>query len=134
MITLCKGSIFAIMFGMTQASEDIALYEQQAKSGKVDAFPYDRLMIYYRKQKDLKKELQIINRALEVFTGHLKEQTGNMLKGVRSRASIKRLSDKISRSAGLVDKKGNPTYLPEPLPRWIKRKQAVQDKLKNFKD
>jgi hypothetical protein len=119
---------------MTQPSEDISLYEQQIKSGTADPFPYDRLMIYYRKQKDLKKELQIINKALKTFTDHLKEQAGNMLKGGKSRGTIKRLSDKISRSAGLIDKKGNPTYLPEPLPRWTKRKQAVQDKLKNFKD
>jgi hypothetical protein len=119
---------------MTQPAEDITLYEQQVKSGTVDPFPYDRLMIYYRKQKDLKKELEIINRALKVFTDHLKEKTGKMLQGARSRATIKRLSDKISKSAGLIDKKGNPIYLPEPLPRWTKRKQAVQDKLKNFKD
>ena len=119
---------------MTQPSEDITLYEQQIKSGTVDPFPYDRLMIYYRKQKDLKKELQIINRALKVFTDHLKTKTGKLLKGGKSQAAIKRLSAKINLSSGLIDKKGNPTYLPEPLPRWTKRKQAVQDKLKNFKD
>jgi hypothetical protein len=114
--------------------EDIALYERQIKNGTANPLPYDRLMIYYRKQKDLKKELQIINKALKVFTGHLKEQAGKLLKDAKSQAAIKRLSNQISRSAGLTDKKGNPTYLPEPLPRWTKRKQAVQDKLKNFKD
>jgi hypothetical protein len=119
---------------MIQSSEDIALYEQQIKSGTIDPFPYDRLMIYYRKQKDLKKELQVINRALKTFTNHLKEQTDKLLKGGKSQTSIKRLSAKFNQSSGLVDKKGNPKYLPEPLPRWTKRKQAVEDKLKNFKD
>ncbi|AEV99188.1 hypothetical protein A4D02_11520 [Niastella koreensis] len=119
---------------MAQPTKDITLYEQQIKSGTVDPFPYDRLMIYYRKQKDLKKELQVINQALKTFTNHLKEQTGKLLKSGKSQATIKKLSAKFNLSSGLVDKKGNPKYLPEPLPRWTKRKQAVQDKLKNFKD
>ena len=117
---------------MAQPAEDITLYEQQVKKGTADPYPYDRLMIYYRKQKDLKKELQVINQALKAFTSHLKEQTGKLIKGSKSSTAIKKLSAQFNQQSGLVDKKGNPRYLPEPLPRWTKRKQAVQDKLKNF--
>jgi hypothetical protein len=117
---------------MAQLSEDIALYEQQAKSGSVDPYPYDRLMIYYRKRKEFKKELQLINHALQVFSDRLKKQAGKMLETARSQASIKKLSAKFSKSAGLVDKKGNPTYVPEPLLRWTKRKKTVQEKLKKM--
>src|SRR5690348_7632780 len=108
---------------MEQPPEDIALYEQQIKSGTVDPFPYDRLMIYYRKQKDLKKELQVINQGLKIFTDYFKKQTGKMMEVAKSQASIKKLSAKFNQSSGLVDKKGNPKFLPEPLPRWTKRKQ-----------
>src|SRR5688500_14699573 len=100
---------------MAQEAENIALYLQQTETGTTDPFPYDRLMIYYRKQKEYKKELQLINRALKVFGDRLKEQAGNILAAAQSSSTIKRLSDKINRSAGLMDKKGNLTYLPEPL-------------------
>jgi hypothetical protein len=29
-----------------------------------------------------------------------------------------------------MDKKGSMNYLPEPLARWIKRKQTVENKIK----
>ncbi len=115
---------------MTQAAEDITIYQQQARAGAIDPFPYDRLMIYYRKQKEYKKELQLINRALKVFGDHFKKQTAAVLQTARSQAAIKRLSEKISRSSGLIDKQGKPNYIPEPLLRWTKRKQMVEAKLK----
>ncbi len=115
---------------MTQAAEDITVYQQQAKAGAIDPFPYDRLMIYYRKQKAYKKELQLINRALKVFGDHFKKQTSAVLQAARSQAAIKKLSEKFGRSSGLIDKKGKPNYIPEPLLRWTKRKQTVEAKLK----
>ena len=124
------GVIFAFGYYMTQATEDIALYQQQAKAGAIDPFPYDRLMIYYRKQKEYKKELQLINRALKVFGDHFKKQTSAVLQTAKSQALIKKLSEKISRSSGLIDKKGKPNYVPEPLLRWMKRKETVEGKLK----
>ncbi|THU40220.1 hypothetical protein FAM09_10130 [Niastella caeni] len=115
---------------MAQQPENIALYEQQMKKGTLDPFPYDRLMIYYRKQKEYKKELQIINQAIKIFSDQLEKQAGQQIEAAKSRASIKRLSEKFSKLSGLVDKKGNPKYLPEPLAHWTKRKQTVQQKLK----
>jgi hypothetical protein len=119
---------------MAQEAENIDLYLQQTETGTTDPFPYDRLMIYYRKQKEYKKELQLINRALKVFGDHLKEQASHVLSTARSSSTIKRLSEKISKSAGLIDKKGNPTYLPEPLSRWTKRKKTVEQKIKKTKE
>jgi len=119
---------------MAQLTENIAFYEEQAKAGAIDPFYYDRLMIYYRKHKEYKKELSLINKALKIFADHFKKQAEAVLSFSKSQATIKKLSAKFNLSSGLVDKKGNPKFLPEPLPRWTKRKQAVQDKLKNFKD
>jgi hypothetical protein len=119
---------------MAQEAENIALYQQQTETGITDPFPYDRLMIYYRKQKDYKKELQLINRALKVFGDRLKTQASHILAAAQSSSAIKRLSDKISKSAGLMDKKGNLKYLPEPLSRWTKRKKTVEQKIKKTKE
>ena len=113
--------------------ENIAFYQQQAASGTFDPLPYDRLMIYYRKQKEYKKELQLINRALKLFGDRLKQQAGQVLKAAKSRTAIKRLSAQLSKSAGLTDKKGNLTFLPEPLSRWTKRKKTVEQKIKKIK-
>lgn len=115
---------------MAQLTEDITLYEQQTQSGVIDPFPYDRLMIYYRKRKEYKKELQLITHGLKVFSDHFNKQKDRVFETARSRASVKKLSDKISKLAGLSDKKGNSNYLPEPLARWTKRRQTVQGKIK----
>ena len=118
---------------MAQLTENIAFYEQQAKSGSIDPFYYDRLMVYYRKHKEYKKELILINKALKTFADHFKKQTDEILAVAKSKAAIKGLSDKINRSAGLVDKKGNPHYMPEPMVRWMKRKKTVQAKINKDK-
>ncbi|WP_205510175.1 hypothetical protein [Longitalea arenae] len=118
---------------MATATENIELYEQQTKSGTTDPFPYDRLMIHYRKQKEYKKELQLINQALKVFSERLKKQTNQIFEGAKSRTASKKLMEKFGRSVGLMDKKGNLKMLPEPLARWTKRKQTVQQKIKKVK-
>ena len=118
---------------MAQITENIAFYEEQAKAGAIDPFYYDRLMIYYRKHKEYKKELNLINKALKIFADHFKKQAEAVLTVAKSKAAIKRLSEKINRSAGLVDKKGNPHYTPEPLLRWMKRKKTVQEKIHRSK-
>lgn len=115
---------------MATLTENIELYEQQVKKGITDPLPYDRLMIYYRKQKEYKKELQLINQALKVFSEKLKKQTTRIFETARSRTASKKLMEKFGKSVGLLDKKGNLNYLPEPLARWTKRKQTVQQKIK----
>jgi hypothetical protein len=118
---------------MAELSENINLYLQQTKTGTTDPFPYDRLMIYYRKQKEYKKELQLINRALKVFEDQLKRQGSQLFSAAKSRAAVKKLSEKIGKLSGLMDKKGNLKYLPEPLARWTKRKKTVEQKIKKIK-
>src|SRR5689334_6886109 len=98
--------------------------------GTTDPFPYDRLMIYYRKQKEYKKELQLINRALKVFGDQLKRHGSEVFSAAKSHAAVKRLSLQIGKLSGLMDKKGNLKYIPEPLARWMKRKKTVEQKIK----
>jgi len=113
--------------------ENIEEFEALVKNAKADPYPYERLMIHYRKQKNYKDELRVINKAINVFTDQLRRQETAMFKGAKSSTTIKKLSSQISRSAGLTDKKGNPNYLPEPLAKWEKRKQTVEKKIKKDK-
>jgi hypothetical protein len=117
---------------MAEVSENINLYLQQTKTGTTDPLPYDRLMIYYRKQKEYKKELQLINRALKVFGDQIKRRGSQLFSAAKSRSTVKKLSEKFSKLSGLMDKKGNPNFLPEPLARWTKRKQTVEQKIKKI--
>ena len=102
------------------------LYKEQINQKTFNASVYTRLMIVYRKQKKYKEELEIINKALQ----HFKEYQNKKSSSKSSNAAIKKLSKSLNKSLGLIDKKGNALYEPEPIPTWKKRKVTVEKKLK----
>lgn len=102
------------------------LYKKQMQQKAFNVTVYTRLMIIYRKQKKYKEELDIINRGLS----HFKEHQTNLSSKKAINPAIKRLSKSLNKSLGLVDKKGNFVYEPEPVPAWKKRKATVEKKLK----
>ena len=102
------------------------LYKEQMKQKAFNASVYTRLMIIYRKQKKYKEELDIINKALQ----HFKEYQDKKSSSKTNNASVKKLSKSLNKSLGLIDKKGNFLYEPEPVPTWKKRKITVEKKLK----
>ena len=108
--------------------EDAAgFYEQLVTQNKTDEFPFDRLMIIYRKLKQYKDELRIINKGIRVFEEFYKKPAGRKSK---NQEKLSTLSNAFMKSAGLKDKKGNLVYVPEPISRWMKRKTVVEKKLK----
>jgi tetratricopeptide (TPR) repeat protein len=99
-------------------------YEKVIKEDPLNEYAYDRLMILYRKNKEYKKELKIINTAVTAYAAFYK-------KGKAKRTgSVATISEKINKAFGLVDKKGNELYEPEPIARWKKRKAVVEKKIK----
>jgi hypothetical protein len=112
--------------------EPLELYSKQVEAGIFSTLPYDRLMIHYRKEKEYEKELGIIKKAIATFRNYYNEKQSDILK-TKISPKIKALSKKISKSTGLLDKKGNVTYLPEPLPRWMKRQAVVEQKISKKK-
>lgn len=110
------------------AEESLDEYKKQVAAGTISTLPYERLMIHYRKEKEYNEELKVIRKGiatLEKFYAGLRKSS---LKKINPK--IKALSSKIGKSTGLVDKKGGNVYLPEPLPRWIKRRAVVEQKIK----
>jgi hypothetical protein len=107
--------------------EAAGFYEQLIKQNKVDEFPFDRLMIIYRKLKQYKEELRIINKGIKVFEDFYKKPAGRK-SGKQEKLTT--LSNAFMKSAGLKDKKGNLVYVPEPISRWEKRKAVVEKKIK----
>ena len=99
----------------------ITLYEKNIKKGLADSFPFDRLLVIYRKQKRYKDELRVINKGIEVFTGLIEKQQQELLKNSTNKSQLKRLSNLFGKKVGLVNKKGDDLYMPEPVKRWMKR-------------
>ncbi|MEO5942848.1 MAG: hypothetical protein ABIP30_00245 [Ferruginibacter sp.] len=83
---------------------------------------YNRLMILYRKVKNYKKELALIEKGIKIFQEIMqpKKMPGKQVLAI---------SKKINRAFGLVDSNGNTVHVPEPLLKWQKRKVVVLKKL-----
>lgn len=98
-------------------------YEEAIKTNPLTEKAYDRLMILYRKEKDYKNELRVINTGIKSFE--------NFYKSRKSRSKkIAEISNRLNKSFGFTDKKGNAVYDPEPIARWKKRKITVEKRIK----
>jgi tetratricopeptide (TPR) repeat protein len=86
---------------------------------------YHRLMIIYRKMKENKKELDIIDKAVDAFSNHDD--------AAKSGSKVHKLSMALGKSTGLLDKKGKSLFDPEPVATWKRRKTLLQKKLKSKK-
>src|SRR5436190_1463130 len=102
-----------------QPEAAIKLYEQALQQDGLNEYAYNRLMIIYRKLKDKKKELQVISNALKAYSKFYKSKK-------RTTKSITEISNKLNKSFGLTDKKGNMLYSPEPIATWQKRKELLE--------
>jgi hypothetical protein len=124
-----RPSISQLTFKATEAekakdtSSAIKLYDQILKIDPLQPYPYDRLMKIYRKEKNYKRELSIINSGIKSFEKFYKEQSGKVS------PKVSEISQKLNKAFHLVGKKGNPLYSPEPIASWQKRKQTVEKKL-----
>jgi hypothetical protein len=80
-------------------------------------------MILYRREKNYKKELSVINAGIKTFEKFYKSRLGKPSK------KISEISKKLNKAFHLVDKKGNSLYAPEPIDRWQKRRGVVEKKM-----
>jgi hypothetical protein len=101
------------------------LYEQARKADPANQYPYDRLMIIYRKLKKYKEELRVINEGIKFFEALYKNKSQQLFGKDKK---IMELSNAFMKRVGLQDKKGKNLYSPEPIAKWQKRKETVQKK------
>jgi len=85
---------------------------------------YNRLMIIYRKTKIPELEMSWINKGISVF--EKKFDSGK----AHPNAKVTSLSKSIVRSVGLTDKKGKYFFQPQPVARWLKRKELLEKRAK----
>lgn len=102
------------------------VYARAVKAEPHDEQPYNRLMIIYRKLQWYEEELKIIKKGIAAFED-LYQKKSERLFGKNK--SVARLSDALARSLGQRGKKTEALYLPEPIPKWMKRQKVVEKKL-----
>jgi tetratricopeptide (TPR) repeat protein len=107
--------------------EAAAVYQKLIKANPLLEKGYDRLMIIYRKLKEPKAELEIINKGISAFE-KLYKRPREFNKKVIS------ISKALQKATGLADKKGNSIYDPQPLDRWKKRRRVVEKLLKKVRE
>ena len=103
------------------------LYEQNINEDYADKFAFERLMIIYRKQKNYKNELRVIERGIQVFQQNIEEHLQHSLAKRVDAGKLKQLSNAIIKKSGL---KKDELHFPDPIDKWIKRKEIVKQKLK----
>ena len=101
-------------------------YHNLIKQNPLNQKAYERLMILYRKEKDYKKELSVINAGIRSFQTHYHEHHAKQ----HADRKVNSISKQLNKAFGLTDKKGKPLYDQEPIETWKKRKEIVLKKLK----
>jgi len=103
-------------------------YEQNIKEDYADKFAFERLMIIYRKEKEYKNELRVIKRGIEVFQQMFKDRVKHTLARRVSDRKLEQLSNAIIKVSG---QKKEALHFPDPIDKWLKRKEIVEKQLKN---
>ena len=103
--------------------EAAKVYETIIKYHPANEYSYNRLMMIYRKNKDYRNELRVINEGIRIF------QELYTPSSVGKHKNVIKLSRQLSMLTGLTDKKGKSLYEPEPIGKWKKRKLVVLKKL-----
>jgi len=103
-------------------------YEQNIKEDYADKFAFERLMIIYRKEKEYKNELRVIKRGIEVFQQNFKDRVKHSLARRVTDKKLEQLSNAIIKISG---QKKEELHFPDPIDKWLKRKEIVEKKIKN---
>lgn len=103
--------------------EAAKIYERLLKAHPWREYNYSRLMMIYRKEKDYKNELRVINTGIKAFEEFYKPSV------VGKNKNVIKLSKQLNVLVGLTDKKGNPLFDAGPIGKWKKRKQLVLKKM-----
>jgi hypothetical protein len=105
-----------------QLEEAAVYYEKYLKTQPRDTLPYNRLMIIFRKLKDVKNELRIIDLGIQSFTALYTPTAAG------KNSNVVKLSKQLNILTGLTDKKGNSLHDAGPIGKWKTRKALILKK------
>ncbi|MES1215700.1 MAG: hypothetical protein ABUT20_09290 [Bacteroidota bacterium] len=102
----------------------IAMYEMMIKKNYRKDFGYQRIMILLRSIKEYKKELNVIDQAIEDF---------KKLYDRRNKLSDKKAITTSRKLIKLLGLDRDLSTYPQPIPRWINRKERLKKILSRMK-
>lgn len=103
--------------------EAIQCYKEAIAQEPVEEFPFNRLMVLYRKEKNYEEELKVVEKGIAVFKAFYdkrsKKYSGKNKLGQISKLLLKNLSKGETGMDGY----------PEPLQKWSTRKSVLEQKI-----
>lgn len=102
------------------AGKAITLYKRMIKMHYRRDLAFQRLMVIYRNLKEYKKEMEVIDEAIEAFSKIIFQT-----KKVHNK-KVELLSKKLTKLTGLADKKNEQIHQPQPIHGWQVRKKRLQ--------
>jgi hypothetical protein len=111
-------------------SEAETIYLQIIKSDLLNAEAYNRLLVIYRKQKEYRKELAMVSKAIKAHEDSFWLAQKKWISVNKTAARISRL---LAKKLGLINKKGLPLRQNQQLTNWYKRRSNLLRRLKKSK-
>jgi tetratricopeptide (TPR) repeat protein len=108
--------------GKENWNEAIKNYQQVLAQDPHYELPYERLMVIFRRQKRYEDELKLINKGLKSFGDLYKKKSK---KQTSKQKQLDKLSQALINKAGL----GKIEFIPQPIAKWMKRKEVVEKKV-----
>lgn len=108
-------------------AEAAKIYEREVKAHPFREYNYTRLMMIYRKDKDYRNEMRIINSGISAFSDYYKPAS------LSKNKNVVKLSRQLNKMVGLTDEKGNNLFDAGPIGKWKRRKEAVLKKISGNK-
>lgn len=108
--------------------EAIKVYEENVSIGHPATHSYERLMILYRKRKETEKEINVINRAIEVFEIENKKRADAT---IASKSNLKDIVNKaLIDNKCVIDENGLTCFNPYDLHKYKSRLELLTNENK----
>ena len=110
-------------------TEAAPLYEKVVQQDPLNEGAVQRLLVIYRKLKEYRKELQLLNTSIKAVSSRQQEQQAFWSKKHPGAAKTSR---SLLRSLGRAKTKAAPVYEEAIVRTWRKRKENLAKRMKKF--
>lgn len=114
----------------SDVKQAIDYYQRSLKLDPMDDVAYHRLMVLYRREKEYRKELTVIDAAIKA---HLDDSQRSRREWLNQNKKQARLAKQLMTSLGLLDQKGKETLESSQVSTWKKRREVVTSRIKSSK-
>ncbi len=113
--------------GEGKFEEAATMYNKVVAEDPLNEMAIQRLLVLYRKLKEYRKEMQLLNASIKAITAKQEEQTGVWSK---KHPAAAKASKALLRSLGGAKAKAAPAYEQAIISTWRKRKENLAKRMK----